>query len=368
MAIFDLEQMLAPIDGDSATGEDLEYDAEFVQLDLASQGTPDRVDRIKDPDDPSQEIERVTPGQEPDYKLVMEKGVAIFARTKDLRVATFLAEAATRLQGLPGLAAGTGLVAELLERYWDEVHPRLLPDDDYDPTMRVNILSAFSDPDKVLRPFKIAPLVEARAIGRFMVRDVDVAYGEASPLEGQTPATKELLAVCCSQADQEELAARAQACTEAKSNLDKIVSLFRDRTSSYPEVHVLKKKLERIEKLLSEAAAGQATDASVGTGDGEGVADGQVGMVGGAATGGVAVPGRIASREDAKRMLQNVCDYLERTEPAHPAPLFVRRAIRMLDMNFIDIVKELTPDVMTHVEMLTGLDRIKEQEESSSSW
>jgi type VI secretion system protein ImpA len=314
------------------------------------------VDRIKDPDDPYREIERVTPGKEPDYRALMDASNALFKRTKDLRVAVHMVSAAARLQGMPGLALGTSLVVGLLERYWDEVHPRLSPDDDYDPIMRVNILGSFVDPERLLRVFRSVPVVEVRAIGRFTVRDMDVAYGDAAPLEGQTAATKELLAAACGQCDAEELAQRLAAAQAALADLAKIQSIFREKSSSYPDFAPLKKGLERIVALYAQASPVAADTPALEAEEGGGAVG--AGVYGASAVAqAVAVPGRIASREDAKKMLENVCDFLEKSEPAHPAPLLVRRAIRLLEMNFLDIMKELTPDSVSQIENLAGLNR-----------
>ncbi|MES3022241.1 MAG: type VI secretion system protein TssA, partial [Pseudomonadota bacterium] len=67
--------------------------------------------------------------------------------------------------------------------------------------------------------------------------------------------------------------------------------------------------------------------------------------------------GAPASRAEASRLLCQACDMLEHSEPAHPAPLLVRRAIRLLDMNFLDLVRELTPDALAEVERLSGIKR-----------
>jgi hypothetical protein len=64
--------------------------------------------------------------------------------------------------------------------------------------------------------------------------------------------------------------------------------------------------------------------------------------------------GVIASREDARRALERVCEYLERHEPSNPASLFIRRAQRMLNMSFLEIMQELNPDAIPHLEMITG--------------
>src|SRR5262249_45357068 len=66
------------------------------------------------------------------------------------------------------------------------------------------------------------------------------------------------------------------------------------------------------------------------------------------------VDGAINSREDAVRVLDLVCSYLERNEPSNPAPLFIRRAQRLMTKNFIEIVKDLIPDSLSNLEKLAG--------------
>jgi type VI secretion system protein ImpA len=40
----------------------------------------------------------------------------------------------------------------------------------------------------------------------------------------------------------------------------------------------------------------------------------------------LAVTGEVRSREEALHLLDKVCGFLERTEPAGPAPLLIQRA------------------------------------------
>ena len=63
----------------------------------------------------------------------------------------------------------------------------------------------------------------------------------------------------------------------------------------------------------------------------------------------------IRSREDAIRELERVCVWLERHEPANPAPLLIRRAQRLLQMGFIDILRDLAPEGMSSIEKIAGL-------------
>jgi type VI secretion system protein ImpA len=81
----------------------------------------------------------------------------------------------------------------------------------------------------------------------------------------------------------------------------------------------------------------------------------------GAAAGGArGAVGEVRSRDDVRRALQRVCEYLEKHEPSSPASLFARRAERMLGMDFIGIVRELSPDSMQHIQMVTGVKEAQE--------
>ena len=39
-----------------------------------------------------------------------------------------------------------------------------------------------------------------------------------------------------------------------------------------------------------------------------------------------------------------VCEYLERTEPTNPAQLLLRRARKLVNKNFVELVRELAPE------------------------
>jgi type VI secretion system protein ImpA len=64
--------------------------------------------------------------------------------------------------------------------------------------------------------------------------------------------------------------------------------------------------------------------------------------------------GDIRSREDVLRVLDRVCDWVERHEPTNPAPLLIRRAQRLMSKSFIDLVRDLAPDGLTQIERIAG--------------
>jgi type VI secretion system protein ImpA len=63
----------------------------------------------------------------------------------------------------------------------------------------------------------------------------------------------------------------------------------------------------------------------------------------------------LASRADAVRILQQVATFLRKAEPSSPAPMFIDRAVKLLQMDFNAIVKELMPDSRDRIEMLGGI-------------
>jgi len=95
----------------------------------------------------------------------------------------------------------------------------------------------------------------------------------------------------------------------------------------------------------------EACDTALGTrtADGDGV---QGASEPGARAGGG--PGDLRTRADAAQMLEMVCRFMEQHEPSNPAPLLIRRAQRLIQMNFMEIVKDLMPDSLAQIEKLAG--------------
>ena len=74
--MIDIEKLLVPCAINPPCGLDLDRDPQFIAFEQASQGRPERVLGTD-----------VTPAEPPNWMDVKEKAEALFARTKDLRVA-----------------------------------------------------------------------------------------------------------------------------------------------------------------------------------------------------------------------------------------------------------------------------------------
>ena len=66
-----------------------------------------------------------------------------------------------------------------------------------------------------------------------------------------------------------------------------------------------------------------------------------------------AAPGEIRSTADAQAALDRICKYYEKAEPSSPVPLFLKCAQRLISKGFLDIWKELTPDLITKLETIS---------------
>jgi type VI secretion system protein ImpA len=328
MAESQLESLLAAISVDAPCGPDLEYDPDFQAMLDAGAGKPER-----------QYGDKVYPAEPPDWSLIHEQAMQLATRTRDLRVAVWLARSTARLHGLGGAVDGLRLVQGLVERHWEHLHPPLDASDNNDPTARVMALTALVDPVAGLGDLRAASLTGKR--GALTVRDIELALGPADLMPGESVPTEDgvLQGVATSLADASELGPAMQAGYEVAQAL--AASLERHlEASQAPDLVPLKKVLQRVadagRKAVGDTSAGEDSARTP------------------APTARAA--GTINSRDDANRALERVCEWIERNEPSNPAPLLIRRAQRLMSKSFIDIIRDLAPDGLKEVEKLAGIE------------
>lgn len=326
MSRLELEPLLTPLAGDAPCGPDLEYDPAFLLLQEAGAGKPEQ-----------QYGDTLIAAQDPDWERVREQALQLAARTRDLRLAVWLARSGARLAGLAGAVDGLEMARALLERHWEQLHPQLDASEQGDPTARVNALLPLLHPAAGLADLRAASLNGTR--GGLTVRDLELALGHAEPRPGETVPTEEavLQALGADMATTPELAPRLAAGLAA---VDGIAASLDQRLPAARSIDFapLRKPLQCLADAAQRARG-----------------PGAVAMVPGTVT--VAVPvgvGAIASREDAIRALERACEWIERNEPSNPAPLLIRRSQRLMSKNFVDIVRDLIPEGLAQVEKLAG--------------
>ena len=347
--MIDFDALTRPISDEQPAGPDLEY-AEVAELDRFSAGTPGTID-------PS--TQELSGAEEPNWRKVAEQATELLGKTKDLRVAAWLTRADLANRGLPGLSDGLKLIAMLVESFWETLYPPLDRDEGDDPIERLNVLANLSpDPgsasaEAMVRALRSTVICESREVGRFTVRDLDYVLGRMSPPAGQTAPAVGLLAAAWKTGDPAANQEKRDGIAIGLASIQAITKLFVDHSGQRPSLDLLQQTLRRVGEFYSQQDAEAAAEAGEG-GDGEeGDAD-EVGG-GGSASGKTPRSGGLASRADAVRILQQVATFLRKAEPSSPAPMFVDRAIKLLQMDFTAIVKELMPDSKDRIEMLGGI-------------
>jgi type VI secretion system protein ImpA len=327
MSDLDIEPLLSALEGEAPCGIDLEYDAAFLALQEAGAGKPE-----------TQWAEAVPP----DWPAVLDLGLQLARRTRDLRIAVWVTRSAAHVHGLFGAVRGLQLVQGLIERHWDQVHPRLDPGEGNDPTIRVNSLMPLVHPDAGLADVRAATLTDER--GALRVRDLELGVGRAEPLAGESVPTEDgvLKALAATLKATPGLGETMLAGHAAVVRIDASMA-ERIGADRCPDLTPLKSLLAIVGKAARRASG--AAEAET-----ESIAGGAVSVRPKAS-----VTGTIASREDAIQALQRVCDWIERNEPSNPAPLLIRRAQRLMSKNFIEIIRDLMPDGLGQVEKLAGI-------------
>jgi type VI secretion system protein ImpA len=347
MSVIDIEELLGEIAADAPCGEDLEYDPTFAEMEKLAQETPER-----------QYGDTIIPAEPPDWRAVMKAALTLFESTRDLRVAVCLARSLLNVEGLPGFAEGLALVAGLIERFWDTVYPQLDPEDDNDPTLRVNTIVALCDPEATLRALRETPLVSSRTLGRFSLRHVQIAAGLLTPVvtdeEVELP-TQAKIDGAFQEAGLENLQATATAVVDAIGWVEQIEAVLTEQVgvTRAPDMSALTGVLKEIRQVLVDQLRRRGADLTSEAPAAEGVEMSVPG--GGGVVGQRLVVGEIASREDVIRMLDKICEYFNRYEPSSPVPFLLKRAKILATKDFMEILLDLAPGGAEQASLIFGV-------------
>lgn len=342
--MLEVEPLLAPIDEANPSGPDLEYDPEWQELERLAQGKPEQ-----------QFGDTIIAAEEPDWREISKRAEALLARSKDVRSSVLLARAQAHLNQFSGVAAGLQFIHQMMDRFWDSVHPQLDASDGDDPTMRLNALSALADPGGLLRDTRNSRLFQSRAHGELTVRQVEVSAGKLTARADETVPTmpqieQQLTAVI---ADDTELPSRVSATLASARTLAKLLD---DKVGSdrSPDLKPLIATLLVLDQVVGRVVAAAQGVSVGGAGMDANAADG--GGASGAAGGPAinAATGAIRSRQDAILLLDKISEFLQRTEPTNPVPLLLHRAKRLMTMNFVELMSEIAPDGLAQARIVIG--------------
>ena len=358
--MLDLEKMLSFVPGDAPAGKLEEYSPLYLQLDVLARGKP-----------ASTMGDSIIEGTDPDWYGLRNACLKLWETTRDLRVAMYLAIAEFSLDGLKGFSDALAVTEYLVEHLWADFFPKLDPDDDNDPTERLNIFAmisppsrSYSDPLMFISKFRLLKLVEGK---RYTLRDLLI-------LNGELDVSEETIDPVLFQGEMrsvpiDEMRQHKELVVQIVARLDHITELVNGYLpgGEGPVFADLKGELKTLQNfydnyLLSPDAGAAEEPAET---DVSGAVD--------AASGGPVrrsaeafdlnrfVP---ANRAEALLMLKKSAEYFQMTEPTNPVPLLVDRALRMANMSFLDLLGEVEPGALEKGREIFGV-RPEAQETSS---
>ncbi len=356
--VIDIEALLQEIAPDAPSGkEDPEYDPHFRELEKKIEGTPEKrvgeqvIEERKDPVWP--EIEKIA--------------LELLDRTHDLRVAVSLVRALIHTNGIPGLRDGLALIDGMLERFWETLYPQLDPVDNNDPTQRVNILMTFCDRETVLLPLSKAPLCPSPNLGKLSLRDIQIATGKltATEDENKTPVTLETIQAAFQDCPAEELQEISTAVGETLELGKNIENLLNEKIGAqesphFADLYQLLEEMNAVFKKHQGSASPPTKEPATVSNDKQATAQ-TTSSPGGSPLSGAMPMDTINSRTDVISLLEQICLYYEKNEPASPIPLLLKRAIGLVEKDFMGIIQDLAPDGLPQVTMISGKSQDEEQ-------
>lgn len=346
--MFSIAQLLVPVSMQQACGEDLSFSSDV-----------DDIVRARTQDDPSlAQGEWVAALKDADWDFVAARCAALIeSRSKDMRLAVWLAEAHAKLRHFRGLGDGFALLAGLCERYWDGMYP--LPDDSDGHEQRSGNLAWL-----LARTPQLVRQMPVSEDGTVAMADFDAARqrmnaaaqgandpwrtpdnAEAGPALAELDAARRRNTVQFN----DRLLEDVRYCQQALAELQAIVDakLGADGPAFGAARDAILNVIDFIEPLASVAAECSADR------DGGGAAP---------VVASNAMVGGLQGRSQALAQLRQVADYFRRTEPHSPVAYLADKAAHWGEMPLHvwlrSVVKD--PGALAQVDEMLGIVRQQE--------
>lgn len=334
---MNIDEFLVPISAEQPCGENLEYDADFQAMEQASQGKAEQ-----------QFGDTIIPAEPADWMQVEKLAISLLDRTKDLRVMIALTHAWTRRRGLAGYADGVLLIEQALNRYWQPLYPLLEEYGEEDPFFRINALAGLGDKSALTSALRNVLLLRSSG-DELSLRDAQALLDGSKTECPDYPGGRARLIDELSRGGQPGI----DAIVAIHQRLQAIYALLVDKLgeSNVPEMEQLLKSAALV------AGACQITDLSAFQPPGEEQTVNEPAASPAAAPAPQAADWRsaqVTSRADAQLMLEKAKQYFARYEPSHPAPLMIERVQRLIELDFMEIIRDLAPDGVNQLENIFG--------------
>lgn len=345
----DLTPYIGPITPELPAGIDLEYDAVFQQMQRLAEGVREQ-----------QYGDTIVAAKPPDWTALLPLTHQLCERTRDLRIGVLLVESLTHQHGLDGTVEGLRLLVNWVTELWDDVFPSLDDGEGVDPFMRVNSLGRLCQADRLPLLVRRALVFEQPPHLKIHCDDLLSAL-DSGETTGASSITSMEIEAAFLNAPPDQLQRLYDQSQSIVTSLQTIARTLETRTGeSLWNAESLLNPLQSIRLhfkhhlqqrfQVRDAVLHEMQDLT----DAEASFVAQSTSESSTSAGGVRSPIRIGSRDQAFAAIEAVTEYFARHEPSSPVPLLLRRARRIAEQDFIEILRELAPGALLECRQFTG--------------
>ncbi|PKI02975.1 type VI secretion system protein TssA [Glaciecola sp. 33A] len=343
------KKISSEVSNSEACGVNLEDDPGFQNFFFASQGTPERFDG-----------QSTIPPEAPDWRTVKKQALEYLEKTRDLKLISVLAQAVLNTEGLVKFEQCLNGLAQQVKGHWQELLPPL-DEDDGDPLERISALGHLCDKDFVINIIKKLPIAHSKGLGGVTLQVIDRAVGPAgSKIEGDL-AIPQIIGIF-KESDPEQIVATYTAVNQCIAHLNEINNTFIERAGNeynvncdatidvlthlgnslqkYGNLHI--EVITEAEEITESPTSQQPANGSTSSNTPNHPNFDSANM-------------ELTSRNDVERCFDLILAYYQQCEPSSPVPILINRAKKLVNSDFLDIVKDIFPDALEQVQKLGGI-------------
>lgn len=319
----------SPLAPDAPCGPNLEYDPRLIALEESFAGKPEQ-----------QMGDAVISATPPNWKRIEKDAAALMEETRDIRIVVFWTAARLANAGLSGLREGLEIIRSLSEGMWEELWP--VPDEG-DVQERISALARLSplpgsfDADMaVIQLLNDTELCSSPTMGSYRLRDIR---------EAQDGSRMKVMRAALQDTPGEWVDSFRQDLDGVQQCLKGIRDCFMGHGQGTPDFRMVADILKEMQLFFDAQPVSAGMPEAVAD-DAEPETPGHFPAAVERRSTAAAVPpsaGTVAGRRDAVRCMQELCRWFEENEPSSPAPYFLKRAIRSVGANLMDILADIAP-------------------------
>lgn len=355
--LLEFDRLLEPISDDEPCGESLRYDPVYDQISSLRKQKSSAVDEAAD--------------TEADWPKVQDLSTdTLESKSKDLQIAAWLLEALVEMYGFAGMRDGFRLIHGMIDSFWDHLHPEI--DEDGDLGARAAPINSLAAGDGGARmPARIREISLAQSDGTetysYSFRQSAIASpqgededeGDFSRRQREAESRRESFDTAVNSTPAQfyaDLNDDLAGCREQLNSLEKAVDEKLGHDA--PGWSSLRQAIEDVERTIRPILSLKGVlDQEEESAEDSGAESGDDGGDDQASSGGGGGGGPVRTRADAIKKLQEVVDFLRRTEPHSPVAYLVQRAIKWAHQPLESVLSELVKDssVLESIEDVLGI-------------